>query len=807
MMRQSAVTAAPDGAAAPFHHLPFSSLMMPLVVPGAASRRSTPPSAAPLRRALRLAATSVAAALAMACADAAPAGPGDTPDDVTPASAAVSCAVDISGGLAGCGSPGGARTSATAGAAARHVSLRTIGGQNVNIRFEQVSFTFDPVSRILTSNVRLTNLMTQPLGTPDGTTPDPQGIQVFFHVPPTNGVEVVNENGTGTFTGTGQPFFAYPAPLAPGASATETWQFHLPDGVPAFTFQLLIEADMPGDGTTPVATLPLVINEVMSDPASVDDAVGEWFEVYNPNAAAVNMQGYVIASNNDSRTYTVTSLSVPARGFVVFGNSADRTANGNVPVDQSYGTAIVLANGSTDWIELRKPTGTGTFTVEDRVDWGVAQTSGRSRGVLDPAADNSLMSGPNWALATTQYNSAVVNGTTRTDRGTPKAANDAAVVTPPAGPVTTVTVTPTDPTNTLGTTRQFTATGRDANGATSSTTFSWTSSDETVATISQSGLATTAGQGQTTITARSANGISGSTTLTVTAGTSTTAIYRNHLEYGTPTDADQSDDIFLPAAQPGGVPQFALSYNKNRGGPNWVSWNLNETHFGPAPRCDCWHPDSRLPSDVYHVLDSDYTGNMVYSRGHMVTSEERTTTSEENRSTFLMTNALPQYQALNGGPWLKLETYMQLLAQQQHKEMYVIAGGIFGPNPPTLKNEGKVAAPDSTWKIVVIQNFGEGLANVTSAASIQVIAVNMPNVSSFPSGTPWENYRTTVDAIERSTGYDFLSALPDAIEAEVEARPSALAASWAQIVWTTPAPRAASAPPAPAARARARVQR
>ena len=744
--------------------------MMPKpVLAGAERARRTTTTRTP-----RLAVTALAA-LTLACADAAPSGPGTT--ITSPAGAAVRCQVDVSAGLSHC-----ADLAATSGtrSVARHLTLRTIGGQNVNVRFEQTSFSFDPVSRVLTSNVRLTNLMSQPLGSPDGTSADPQGIQVFFHVPPTNGVEIVNEDGVGTFTGTGQPFFAYPAPLAPGASATLTWQFQLPVGVPTFAFQLLIEADMPGDGTTPPATQALVINEIMADPRSVQDSVGEWFEVYNPNAASVNMQGYQIASNNDNTPHTIaSSLVVPANGYVVLARTADRTKNGNVPVDYVYAfngsttasQTINLANTNTDWLEIRKPTGTGTFTVEDRVDWGVAATSGRARGVINPAADNSVMNNPNWALQTTIYNTTALGN----DQGTPKATNNSATVTPPAGPATSVTVSPANPSNTLGTTRQFGATARDANGTTVSTTFTWTSSDESVATISQSGLATTVGAGTTTITARSANGITGSTVLTVTAGTSTSAVYRNHLEYGTPTDADASDDYLLPAAGPGGVPQFAISYNRNRGGPNWVSWNLNATHFGPAERCDCFSADTRLPADIYRVVTSDYTGS-GYSRGHMVGSEERTTTDAENRSTFLMTNVLPQYQALNGGPWLRLETYMRVtLAQAQNREMYVIAGGIYSGTTETLSSSnGRVEIPDSTWKIVVIQNFGEGLANVTSAASIQVIAVNMPNVASFPSGQPWEAYRTTVDAIERSTGYDFLSNLPDAIEAEVEARPSAL---------------------------------
>ncbi|HEX6038787.1 DNA/RNA non-specific endonuclease, partial [Longimicrobium sp.] len=93
---------------------------------------------------------------------------------------------------------------------------------------------------------------------------------------------------------------------------------------------------------------------------------------------------------------------------------------------------------------------------------------------------------------------------------------------------------------------------------------------------------------------------------------------------------------------------------------------------------------------------------------------------------------------------------------------------IYGATPATLNGAGRVAIPSHTWKVIVVMNGGQGLADVTSASSIQVIAVNMPNVGGIQAND-WPMYRTTVDAIEAATGYDLLSALPDAIEAAVEA--------------------------------------
>jgi endonuclease G, mitochondrial len=238
------------------------------------------------------------------------------------------------------------------------------------------------------------------------------------------------------------------------------------------------------------------------------------------------------------------------------------------------------------------------------------------------------------------------------------------------------------------------------------------------------------------------------------------AIYRNHLEFGTPLDATSGDEYRISRRTQ------ALSYNCGRGIPNWVSWNLNKTHYGDAARSSSFYTDSSLPSTCYHVTTSDYT-NSGYSRGHMTRSEERTWSSTDNHEVFLMTNILPQYQDMNGGPWYKFEAYLQDLAQNQNKELYVISGG-YG-NRGTLNNAGKVVINTRNYKIVVIMPYGQGLANVTSTSSLQVIAVDMPNVTGI-STQPWTTYQTTVDKIEAASGYNFLDKLPDSIETYWESR-------------------------------------
>jgi uncharacterized protein YjdB len=87
--------------------------------------------------------------------------------------------------------------------------------------------------------------------------------------------------------------------------------------------------------------------------------------------------------------------------------------------------------------------------------------------------------------------------------------------------LTSISVTPQNPSVAAGLTQQFTATGTYSNGTTQNltTTATWTSSNTSVATIkSTTGLATAIASGTSTITAKSGT-ISGSTMLTVTAPT------------------------------------------------------------------------------------------------------------------------------------------------------------------------------------------------------------------------------------------------------------------------------------------------
>lgn len=227
-----------------------------------------------------------------------------------------------------------------------------------------------------------------------------------------------------------------------------------------------------------------------------------------------------------------------------------------------------------------------------------------------------------------------------------------------------------------------------------------------------------------------------------------------HAPWGYPKGTHSKDDYIIERKQ------YVLSYNPKLNVANWVAWQLHASWYGDAPRkSGKFITDSTLPSSFERITHDDYTKS-GYDRGHMVRSEERTANEDDNRATFLMSNVLPQTPTLNQQTWLSLEYECERLCKSEGKELYVIAGGVFSKQPPLLK--GKVAVPDSCWKIVIILDKGQTPKDISRSTT--VIAVMMSNGTYDKSNNSWTRYTTTIDAIEQRIGYDVLSELPDALE-------------------------------------------
>lgn len=197
---------------------------------------------------------------------------------------------------------------------------------------------------------------------------------------------------------------------------------------------------------------------------------------------------------------------------------------------------------------------------------------------------------------------------------------------------------------------------------------------------------------------------------------------------------------------------YALSYNRDRGEPNWVAWRVIPLDLGPVERNDNFRPDDRLPAGWRRILPTDYTRS-GYTRGHMCPAGDRTSDQALNGLTFLMTNIVPQTDDSNQGVWLTLEEYCRDLVERG-ATLYIVAGA-YGEKG-RIRN--RITIPTNIWKVVVIIPKGEELGSGLSP-NARVIAINTPNNDDVRYDD-WRKYATTVRAIEQATGYDLLSALP-----------------------------------------------
>ncbi len=162
----------------------------------------------------------------------------------------------------------------------------------------------------------------------------------------------------------------------------------------------------------------IIINEIMQNPAAVSDTDGEWFELYNTTAGAIDIDGWTI-SDDGSNSHVINNgvpLEVPATGYLVLGNNGDTATNGGVAVDYVY-SSFSLGNAD-DEIVLAD---VGAVEI-DRVNYdggpNFPNPTGASMALLlsalagDPMTDNDV--GANWAVSTVPFG---------TDFGTPGTAN------------------------------------------------------------------------------------------------------------------------------------------------------------------------------------------------------------------------------------------------------------------------------------------------------------------------------------------------------------------------------------------------
>ena len=214
----------------------------------------------------------------------------------------------------------------------------------------------------------------------------------------------------------------------------------------------------------------------------------------------------------------------------------------------------------------------------------------------------------------------------------------------------------------------------------------------------------------------------------------------------------------LSAASSGFIPleraAYRLTYNPATRLPVWVAWHLTAEHTdGPYSRKGIkFAEDEDVP--VPRATNMDYV-NSGYDRGHICPSGDNKWSEEAQLQSFLYTNCCPQLHNLNAGDWNELEGKCRKWAQQ-YGGVYIVSGPLLLNKKHKTIGKNKVVVPEAFFKVVLCME-GEPKA-------IGFIYRNEANNKTMSS------YVNTVDDVERLTGLDFFSALPDEVEREVEAK-------------------------------------
>lgn len=201
---------------------------------------------------------------------------------------------------------------------------------------------------------------------------------------------------------------------------------------------------------------------------------------------------------------------------------------------------------------------------------------------------------------------------------------------------------------------------------------------------------------------------------------------------------------------------YVLSFNKETNLPNWVAWRLDKKKLVEKVSRDRYgfiaDPDMKGENAV---VTQDYARS-GYDRGHMCPANDSRWSGEAMKESFYMTNICPQHPNLNSGDWNELEQACHRWAEKE--TVYIVCGPILYKKSQAeyIGKEHKVRVPEAFFKVVL-----------TGVEKGKPRAVGFV-YKNAKGNQPLDAYVNTVDEVERITGIDFFSALPDEVEAKVE---------------------------------------
>ena len=189
---------------------------------------------------------------------------------------------------------------------------------------------------------------------------------------------------------------------------------------------------------------------------------------------------------------------------------------------------------------------------------------------------------------------------------------------------------------------------------------------------------------------------------------------------------------------------YAIHYRYDTKTAEYVAEHVTlEGTTGTFKRKDDFRPDPAIPQPHAATL-KDYAGH-PYDRGHLAPAGNNTQSEQVMSESFFLSNMVPQVPNHNRGIWKQLETFVREWVVYNGMDLYVITGTVYNKEFKTI-GEGRVGVPDQLWKVIIDRKEGKAIAFI------------FPNTALPVEDLP--KYATTVSAVEKITGINFMPKLP-----------------------------------------------
>ena len=199
-------------------------------------------------------------------------------------------------------------------------------------------------------------------------------------------------------------------------------------------------------------------------------------------------------------------------------------------------------------------------------------------------------------------------------------------------------------------------------------------------------------------------------------------------------------------------PGYALGYIEYHEQAAFVIYKLTarEALTKEAQRTNRFRSDPEIPTGSATTADYRRSG---YDRGHLAPAADMAFSVQTMADSFFMSNMSPQKPAFNRGIWKRLEEQVRQIAIRE-KTIYVVTGPILPKKKTVTIGANKVTVPTHYYKVIF---------DLTPPR--KMIGFILPNEGS---DRPLEDFAVTVDVVEKATGLDFFSTLPQAVQKRLE---------------------------------------